>query len=63
MIRRRAHPLWLAYLWLFFGFILAPIAIVTIVAFQAPGFVAFPIEGFSFKEPLNNVAILAHLDH
>ena len=49
MIRRRAHPLWLAYLWLFFGFILAPIAIVTIVAFQAPGFVAFPIEGFSFK--------------
>ena len=41
--------MWLAYLWLFFGFILAPIAIVTIVAFQAPGFVAFPIEGFSFK--------------
>jgi putative spermidine/putrescine transport system permease protein len=49
MSRRGAHPLWLAYLWLFFGFILAPIAIVTIVAFQEPGFVAFPIEGFSLK--------------
>jgi len=46
---RRAHPLWLAYLALFFGFIIAPIAIVCVVAFQNAGFVAFPIDGFSLK--------------
>ena len=49
MSRRRAHPLWLAYLWLFFGFIFAPIVIVVMVAFQQAAFVSFPIDGVSLK--------------
>jgi putative spermidine/putrescine transport system permease protein len=49
MRTRHAHPLWLAYLWLFFGFIFAPIGIVCLVAFQNAGFVAFPIDGVSLK--------------
>jgi putative spermidine/putrescine transport system permease protein len=41
--------LWLVYLWAFFGFILAPIVIVIVVAFQEHGYVGFPIQGFSLK--------------
>ena len=41
--------LWLIYLWAFFGFILAPIVIVIVVAFQEHGYVGFPIQGFSLK--------------
>src|SRR5581483_9129337 len=34
---------------LFFGFIIAPIAIVCVVAFQNAGYVSFPIDGLSLK--------------
>lgn len=49
MSTRNANPLWLAYLWLFFGFIFAPIVIVVLVAFQQSAFVSFPIDGMSLK--------------
>lgn len=41
--------LWVAYLWLFFGFIFAPIIIVIVVSFQEGAFVSFPIQGFSLQ--------------
>lgn len=34
---------------LFFGFIIAPIAIVVVISFQSANYIAFPIESFSLK--------------
>lgn len=51
--RRRAHSLekWLlgAYVALFVLFILGPIVLVVVVSFTSASFIAFPLEGYSWR--------------
>ncbi|HEY8368745.1 MAG TPA: ABC transporter permease [Thermodesulfobacteriota bacterium] len=49
MSDRLRRLVWLAYVWAFFVFVFAPIAIVVVVAFQEQGYVAFPIRGYSLR--------------
>jgi putative spermidine/putrescine transport system permease protein len=49
MSGRAPKLLWQLYLWAFFGFIFAPIAIVVVVAFQQDGYVTFPIHQYSLR--------------
>ena len=47
-IRNKGYGL-LAFVLVFFIYILSPIVIVIVVAFSSQGYIAFPIEGFSLK--------------